>query len=101
MRNDYDLLIDTGEKYEMDAVFVSDLSQNIASMTEELHASTEEISSVVDQIADNMKNTKNNSEDILIGIGETNKAIEQVAIVAQHQAITAEKLTALVLNFRI
>jgi methyl-accepting chemotaxis protein len=101
VKKDYDLLIDTGEKYENDAAFISDLSQNIASMSEELNASTEEISAVVQTIAENMKNTKHNSEEILIGIGETNKAMEQVSIVAQEQAITAEKLTQLVLNFKV
>jgi len=101
VKKDYDLLIDTGEKYEKDAAFISDLSQNIASMTEELNASTEEISAVVQTIANNMKDTKGNSEEILIGIVETNKAIEQVSIVAQQQTVAAEKLTQLVLNFKI
>lgn len=101
VRKDYDILIDTGEKYENDAAFISDLSQNIASMSEELNASTEEISAVVQTIAENMKDTKSNSEEILVGIGETNKAMEQVAVVAQEQAATAEKLTQLVLSFKI
>ena len=101
VKKDYDLLIDTGEKYENDALFISDLSQNIASMSEELNASTEEISAVVHTIAENMKNTKHNSEEIKIGIDETNKAIDQVAIVAQEQAVTAEKLTQLVMSFKI
>jgi methyl-accepting chemotaxis protein len=101
VRKDYDLLINTGDKYEKDAAFISDLSQNIASMSEELNASTEEISAVVQTIAENMKDTKNNSEEIQIGIEETNKAIEQVASVAQEQAIAAEKLTQLILNFKI
>ena len=101
VKKDYDLLIDTGDKYEKDAAFISDLSQNMASMTEELNASTEEISAVVQTIANNMKDTKNNSEEILIGIEETNKAIEQVSIVAQNQAETAEKLTQIVLSFKI
>lgn len=101
VKKDYDLLIDTGDKYEKDAAFISDLSQNIASMSEELNASTEEISAVVKTIANNMNDTKANSEEILIGIEETNKAIEQVAIVAQNQAATAEKLTQLVLSFKI
>lgn len=101
VKKDYDLLIDTGDKYEKDAAFISDLSQNMASMTEELNASTEEISAVVQTIANNMKDTKNNSEEILIGIEETNKAMEQVAVVAQNQATTAEKLTQLVLSFKI
>jgi methyl-accepting chemotaxis protein len=101
VKKDYDLLIDTGDKYEKDAAFISDLSQNMASMTEELNASTEEISAVVQTIANNMKDTKNNSEEILVGIEETNKAMEQVAVVAQNQATTAEKLTQLVLSFKI
>jgi len=101
VRKGYDLLIDTGEKYENDAAFISDSSQNIASMSEELNASTEEISAVVQTIANNMKDTKSNSEEILVGIDETNKAIEQVAIVAQQQTATAEKLTQLALSFKI
>ncbi|NOW90737.1 methyl-accepting chemotaxis protein [Clostridium beijerinckii] len=101
VKNDYDLLIETGNKYENDAAYISDLSQNIASMSQELNASTEEISAVVQTIAENMKDTKNSSEEIKAGIDETNKAIEQVARVAQNQAETAEKLTELVLNFKI
>lgn len=101
VKKDYDLLIETGNKYENDAAYISDLSQNIASMSQELNASTEEISEVVQTIAENMKNTKNSSEEIKVGIDETNKAIEQVARVAQDQAETAEKLTELVLNFKI
>lgn len=101
VKNGYDLLIDTGEKYEKDAVFISDLSQNIASMSEELNASTEEISAVVQTIAGNMKETKQNSEEIKIGIEETNKAMEQVAAVAQEQSERAEKLSQLVLSFKI
>jgi methyl-accepting chemotaxis protein len=101
VRKGYDLLIDTGKNYENDASFISDSSQNIASMSEELNASTEEISAVVQTIANNMKDTKSNSEEILIGIEETNKAIEQVAIVAQEQTATAEKLTQLALSFKI
>ena len=101
VKKDYDLLIETGNKYENDAAYISDLSQNIASMSQELNASTEEISEVVQTIAENMKDTKNSSEEIKAGIDETNKAIEQVARVAQHQAETAEKLTELVLNFKI
>jgi methyl-accepting chemotaxis protein len=101
VKKDYELLIDTGDKYEKDAAFISDLSQNIASMSEELNASTEEISAVVKTISNSMNDTKANSEEILIGINETNKAIEQVAIVAQNQTATAEKLTQLVLSFKI
>lgn len=101
VKKDYDLLIEIGKKYENDAVYISDLSQNIASMSQELNASTEEVSAVAQNISENMKVTKNNSKEIQIGIEETNKAMEQVSIVAQNQAETAEKLTQLVLSFKI
>lgn len=101
VRKDYDLLIDTGNNYEKDAVYVNELSQNIASMTEELNASTEEISSVVQNISCNMQNTTQNSEEILASMDEANKAIEQVAVTAQSQAGIADKLSRLALNFKI
>lgn len=101
VRKDYDLLIDTGNNYEKDAVYVNELSQNIASMTEELNASTEEISSVVQTIAANMQNNTESSESILASMNETNKAIEQVAMTAQSQAEIADKLSRLALSFKI
>lgn len=48
-----------------------------------------------------MQNTKSTSEEILVRIGETNNAIEQVTKVAQSQAETIEQLTQLVLSFKI
>jgi methyl-accepting chemotaxis protein len=101
VRKDYDLLINTGDAYEKDAVFVSELSQNIASMTQQLNASTEEISSVVQTISNNMESTTHNSEEILSSIEETAKAVEQVAMTAQNQAEIADKLTQLALSFKI
>lgn len=101
VKKDYDLLIDTGNAYEKDAVFVSEMSQNIAAMTEQLNASTEEITSVVQNIADNMQNTTHSSEEILASMDETSKAIEQVAMTAQHQSEIADRLTKLTLNFKI
>ncbi|KOA18173.1 methyl-accepting chemotaxis protein 4 [Clostridium homopropionicum DSM 5847] len=101
VKKDYDLLIDTGNAYEKDAVFVSEMSQNIAAMTEQLNASTEEITSVVQNIANNMQNTTHSSEEILASMEETTKAIEEVAMTAQNQAEIADRLTKLTLNFKI
>lgn len=101
VRKDYDLLINTGNNYEKDAVYISELSQNIAAMTQELNASTEEISSVVQTIAGNMENTAHNSKDILESIEEASKAIEQVAMTAQNQTEIADKLSQLALCFKI
>ncbi|MDD7795452.1 methyl-accepting chemotaxis protein [Clostridium sp. 'White wine YQ'] len=100
VKEDYNLLVETGELYGKDATYVSNLSQNIASMSQQLNASTDEIARVVQNMAENMQNTTNRSEDILTGIDETSKAIEQVSIAAQHQAEIAEVLNALVSDFK-
>ncbi len=101
VNDDYNLLIETGEQYEKDAVYVSDFSQTIAAMTEELSASTEEISNVMQNISSNMEDTSNDSEEILTSINELNKVMEQVAITAQTQASISEKLSTAVQSFKI
>ncbi len=98
---DYDLLIETGEQYEKDAVYVSDLSQTIAAMSQELSASTEEITGVVQTIVGNMQDATHDSEEILASIEEVSKAMEQVAISTQNQAIVSEKLNSSVQNFKV
>lgn len=101
VRADYDLLIQTGEQYEKDAVYVSDLSQSIASMSEELSASTEEINGVIQSIATNMQNTTINSEDILTSIDELTKVMDQVAVTSQEQAKISENLSLSVQDFKL
>lgn len=92
VKQDYDLLIETGRQYENDAVYVSDLSQAIAAMTEEISASTEEISSAVRTIADNMKVTSEESEEIHINLNEVSKVGEEVSAVSQGQALVSAKM---------
>ena len=98
---DYDLLIDTGERYEKDAVFFDGISQETASMAEELNASTEEIASVIISIAGNMDDASANSNQAMVGMKETTIALEQIAAAAQSQAETAERLDQLIHGFRI
>ncbi len=101
VRSDYTLLVDTGENYGKDALFVNEFSQDTASMAEEMNASTEEISSVIRSIANNMQNTTNSSEEILRSMSKSKQSIEQVSEMAQRQAEIAENLSNLVQIFKI
>ncbi len=101
VRSDYALLVDTGENYDKDAVFVNGFSQETASMAEEMNASTEEISSVIQSIASNMQSTANSSEVILESMSKSKQAIEQVSQMAQRQSEIAENLSNLVQTFKI
>lgn len=98
---DYDLLISTGVSYEKDAMFVHTLSQETASMSEELNNSTNEIVAVIQNVATSMSDASSNSNEIISGMSETMQALEQIAAAAESQATTAERLNGLIHVFKI
>lgn len=101
VKGDYDLLINAAEKYDNDASFVNEFSQETSSMAEEMNASTEEISSVVQSIANNMQNTSASSEEILNSMEKTREAVHQVLGMASRQSEIAEELSTLIHTFKI
>lgn len=98
---DYDLLVDTGVSYEKDSIFVSNLSQETAAMSEELTASTEEIALVIQNVANNINHASQSSDEIMAGMKETLLAIEEISSSALSQASTAENLNSLIQRFKI
>lgn len=101
VKDDYQLLIDTGVSYEKDATFINSLATNIAAMSEELNASTDEITNVTQSIASRIEGTSNSSDEILMSIEQVSTAMDDVAATAQHQAEIAEKLTQMISTFKI
>ena len=101
VKGDYELLINTGDTYDQDAGYISDLAKTMMGMAEELYASAQEVFSVIETIAQNTSDTSSSSEDILHSIDETTKAIGQVSQTAQHQAEIAEQLNLSVQRFTI
>lgn len=101
VRSDYNLLVDTGDNYENDATYVSRLSEDTVAMTQELNASTEEISSVIQAISGNVKEASISFENVKNNMNETTIAMEQIAKAAENQAIVAENLSILVSKFKI
>lgn len=101
VKRDYELLIDTGKNYEKDSIYISNLSTNIASMSEEINASTHEIAKVTQSIASHIEDTSNNSGDILASIKQAKVTMDEVAIAAQHQTQIAEELTRIIGFFKV
>lgn len=101
VRGDYDLLIDTGEHYEEDAIFFSGLSHETAAMSEELNASTGEIASTITSIASNMDNASFSSNQVMEGMKETTVALEQISVAAGAQAEVSERLSRLIAAFKL
>ncbi|MFV0343623.1 MAG: methyl-accepting chemotaxis protein [Anaerocolumna sp.] len=101
VRTDYDLLVTTGESYEQDAIFVSELVHETALKSKEISEGSAEINTVVQSIASNMESNTISSEGILKNINLTNQAIEDMAEMAQSQANIAELLNNIVSTFKV
>lgn len=98
---DYDLLIETGFEYERDSIFVSETFHDTAAMSQQLNAATEEISSVIQSMADNMNSASASSEEARRGMNETQVALAQIASASESQAAIAERLNDLINIFKI
>lgn len=90
-----------GNKYYNDAEFVSKMSEEIASMSEELTATVTQVSEAVQKMAGSAQETGEQTEAINASMNESSKATEQVAITAQSQAELAQELNELVQRFKI
>jgi len=90
-----------GSQYYSDSDFVSKMSEEIASMSEELTATVGQVNGAIQNVAVASQKSSENAETIKENVDETTKAIEQVAITAQSQAEFAEKLNEMVLKFKI
>jgi methyl-accepting chemotaxis protein len=92
---------DTGNQYYNDAQFVTNMSDEIASMAEELTATIDQVSKAVQNTAQTSQKSSESAETIKGSIEEATKAVEHVAITAQNQANYAEKLNESIQKFKI
>ena len=98
---DYDLLIETGNRYGEDANYLNEISGENAAMAEQLSASTQEIGSVIQNVASNLNYISSNSSEIMEGMKHTVDALEQISQAAENQTLTAEKLNQLINVFKL
>lgn len=98
---DYELFLETAEKYEKDAAFIKTMSEEIATGTTQILNSIEQTSSAVENVSFTAQKSASSSEGILNSVDETSTAVEEVAKSAQKQAQLAEKLNSLVQKFNI
>lgn len=94
-------LVDATENYYNDAKFFSSISENTASMSEEISATVGEVNNAVQNMAVASQESNAKAEGIKEAVSETTIAIEQVAETAQSQAELAQKLNEMVLKFKI
>jgi methyl-accepting chemotaxis protein len=90
-----------GEQYYEDANFVSNMSEEIAAMTEQITATVGQVSQSVENMTSIAAGSSENASSIEGNIHGATQGIEQVAITAQTQAVMAEKIAEIVQKFRV
>lgn len=98
---DYDMLEKTGQQYAEDALFVKDLTDRFAAAASQISVSVEDIGKSIDSVAATAEEAAASAQEISCSSADTAKALGEVARNAQAQAEMAEKLRALVANFKV
>ncbi len=105
IRNNVDLQFEvmktTGDQYYNDAEFVNNMSNGIASMSQELTATMAQINEAVQSTAGIAQKSSESVEIIKESVDETIKAISQISLTAQEQAEMAEKLSEIAQKFKV
>jgi methyl-accepting chemotaxis protein len=91
----------TGILYQKDANFVSAISEDLASMSEEITATTGQVAEGIQNLANMATISSKNSDEIQSSISESTIAITEIAKTSQSQAELAQRLNELVQNFKI
>lgn len=98
---DYELIIETGKKYEEDANFISGMSEEINKEIESLINSMEQISTSVTEVSSTSQEFVSDSDMILDNINGTKSLIESAEKSIENQIILVEKLNGTVGKFNV
>ncbi len=98
---DYDILAETAEKYNEDAIFVENLVSNFSATSEELHASMETMVQVIDGIAVASNEAAEGTQSIAEKAGEISNKSELVKIDSEKTIKETSNLSGLIKKFKI
>lgn len=98
---DYETLVNTGVKYQQDALLVSNLVQDFAASSQQIYATIEEINRAIESVARSSEEAAAGTLEITNNVTETSKALEEAAKLAQQQNDLAQELAGLVNRFKV
>lgn len=101
VRGGFNFFIKMAEQYYNDADYLNNMSQDLASMTEEINATVEQVTSVINEIANNAQNNAAYASEILVNVNHTSENMDKVKSTAEYQAHISDELNELVGKFKI
>jgi len=97
----FESFVGTVDDYYKDSDFMSQMSGEIAAMTEELTSTIGQVTGAVETMAEIAQNSSQNVERIKEIIHENAAAMEEVSMTADKQSELAEELKEMVIKFKI
>ena len=88
-------------QYNQDGEFISEMSKQIAEMSEHVNASVEQVSAAISDTAKNSEIVSSSTHNVQQGINETSLAMKQVAETITKEAIKAEELSSIIARFKL
>ena len=98
---EFDIMVMTGDQYQEDAKFISQMSGQIANMSGEVSEVVHQIAEAIEDMATSSQFAAENTEQILNSIQDTVDGMRQLASTATDQAQMAEELTRMIGKFKI
>jgi Methyl-accepting chemotaxis protein len=92
---------DTGRHYAEDAEFVSRMSEEIASMSEDVNHTVSEVSKAIQVMTGNTQKSNEHTKTISDNMDETTAVLKNVADTAGEQAYLAANLNDMVRKFKV
>lgn len=97
----YELLLETGLKYEKDAEFIKSMSEEISIGTNQILNSIGQTSTAIETVSSTAQHSALNTEGILTSVDDTTTAIDEVFKSAEIQAKLSKELNSLIQKFKI
>jgi Methyl-accepting chemotaxis protein len=98
---DYDMLVETGDQYEKDSLFVSNMAQNLASSTEQIAASVEQTTKAIEMMSTLSVETSFSTQKILSNVTEITKFMEDTTKTVEEMSELAQRLDYMVRKFKV
>lgn len=96
-----ELLSTTGESYEADSIFISDLADNIAESSDQTSKTMEQVNSAIQGLATASQGYVAKTTEIMTEVDHTIIAMEDVAQVAANQSEISERLNRIIKVFKV
>jgi methyl-accepting chemotaxis protein len=93
--------VSMGNKYEKDGIFIKDMSEDIASMSQEVSATMSELSEAIQNVASMTQSSSTNVNEVKEIVNNTSGSIEEIVNVIHSQFQAAETLSETLSKFKL